>query len=148
MWPPRLHREHGPQGQPGRHWIALWTQNNVCELMDSYALPLEMYLSTRPLQEWLDRHWKYVVQNGRSLQSLYSQSCGDYALMYLIDRAKGRTLNEFLNRFKKHDYVNNDHKVGHMLKKLVEKELNWKKVCKCDYQQNACFSRCGIRHLL
>ena len=31
-----------PQGQPGRHWIALWTQNNVCELMDSY----EMYLST------------------------------------------------------------------------------------------------------
>ena len=116
--------------------------------MDSYALPLETYLSTRPLQVCLDRHWKYVVQNGRSLQSLYSQSCGDYALMYLIDRTEGRTLNEFLNRFKKHDYVNNDHKVGHMLKKLVEKELNWKKVCRCDYQQNACFSRCGVRHLL
>ena len=116
--------------------------------MDSYALPLETYLSTRPLQEWLDRHWKYVVQNGRSLQSLYSQSCGDYALMYLIDRAEGHTLNEFLNRFKKHDYVNNDHKVGQMLKKLVKKKLDWKKVCKRDYQQNACFSRCGVRHLL
>ena len=46
-----------PQGQRGRHWIAR-TQNNVCELMDSYALPLETYLSTRPLQEWLNRHWK------------------------------------------------------------------------------------------
>ena len=132
MWPPRLHREHGSSGSTGRHWIALWTQNNVCELMDSYALPLETYLSTRPLQEWLDRHWKYAVQNERSLQSLYSQSCGDYALMYLIDRAEGRTLNEFLNRFKKHDYVNNDHKVGQMLKKLVERELDWKKVCKCN----------------
>ena len=66
-----------PQNQLGRHWIALWTQNNVCELMGSYALPLKTYLSSRPLQEWLDRHWKYVVQNGRSLQSLYSQSCGD-----------------------------------------------------------------------
>ena len=137
-----------PQGQPGRHWIALWTQNNVCELMDSYALPLETYLSTGPLREWIDRHWKYVVQNGRSLQSLYSQSCGDYALMYLIDRAEGRTLNEFLNRFKKHDYVNNDHKVGQMLKKMIEKELDWKNVCKCDYQQNTCFSRCSVRHLL
>ena len=89
-----------------------------------------------------------MVQNGRSVQSLYSQRCGDYALMFLIDRAEGRTLNKFLNRFKEHDYVNNDHKVGHVLKKLVEKELDWKKVCKCDYQQNACFSRCGVRNLL
>ena len=68
--------------------------------------------------------------------------------MYLIDRAEGRTLNQFLNRFKEHDYVNNDHKVGQMLKKLVGKELDWKKVCKCDYQQNTCFSRCNVRHLL
>ena len=87
-----------------------------------------------------------MVQNGRSLQSLYSQSCGDYAMMYLIDRAEGCTLNEFLNRFKKHDYVNNDHKVGQMLKKLIE--LDWKNVCKCDYQQNTCFSHCSVRHLL
>ena len=28
-----------------------------------------------------------------------------------------------------------------MLKKLAEKEVRWDKVCKCDYQQNACFSR-------
>ena len=62
--------------------------------MDSYALPLETYLNTRPLQEWLDRHWKYVVQNRRSLQSLYSPSSGDYALMYVIVRAEGHNLNE------------------------------------------------------
>ena len=68
--------------------------------------------------------------------------------MYLIDRAEGRTLNEVLNRFKKNDYVNNDHEIDQMLKNLAEKELGWKKVCKCDYQQNACFSRCGVRHLL
>lgn len=137
-----------PQGQPGRHWIALWTQNNVCEIMDSYALPLETYLTTRPLQEWLDRHWKYVMHNGQSLQSLYSQSCGDYALFFLIDRSQGQTMNTFLNRFDKHDYVNNDHKVGQMLKKLIEKEVGWKQMCQCDYQQNACSSRCGVRHLL
>ena len=30
-----------PAGQPGQHWIALWTQDRVCEVMDSYGLPLE-----------------------------------------------------------------------------------------------------------
>ena len=30
-----------PHDQPGKHWIALWTQDNVCEILDSYALPLE-----------------------------------------------------------------------------------------------------------
>ena len=24
-----------PQDKPGRHWIALWTEGNVCEIMDS-----------------------------------------------------------------------------------------------------------------
>ena len=79
---------------------------------------------------------------------MYSQSCGNYALKYLIGRAEGHDSKEFLTQFKKHDCVNNNNKVGQMLKKLVEKELDWKKVCKCDYQQNAYFSRFGIRHLL
>jgi len=86
------------QGRPGRHWIALWTHDDVCEVMDSSALPLEMYLTTHPLREWLNRYWKYVVSNGKSLQSLYSQSCGDYALMFLIDRAEGKSLNTKLIR--------------------------------------------------
>ena len=50
--------------------------------------------------------------------------------------------------FDKHDYVYNDHKVGQMLKKLIEKELGWKELCKCDHRQDTCASRCGVRHLL
>ena len=30
-------------------------------------------------------------------------------------------MDKFLKRFDKHDYVHNDHKVGQMLKKLIEK---------------------------
>ena len=96
---------------------------NVCEIMDSYALPFETSLSTRPVQESLDPLWKYVVLNGRSLQWLYSQSSGDCTLMQLIDRAEGHNLIEFFNRFKKHDYLNDDHKVAQMFKKLIEKEV-------------------------
>lgn len=79
--------------------------------VSNHVLPLETNFSTRPL------HWKYVVQNRRSLQSLYSPSSGDYALMYVIDRAEGQNLNKFLNRFEKHNYVSNNHKVGQVLKK-------------------------------
>ena len=55
------------------------------EVMDSYGLSLEVYGTTDPIMEWLNRHFKYQMHNGRSQQSLFSQSCGDYALMYLID---------------------------------------------------------------
>ena len=30
-----------PHDQPGQHWLAVWTDHNVCEVLDSYALPLE-----------------------------------------------------------------------------------------------------------
>lgn len=88
-----------PHHMPGNHWIALWTKDNICEVMDSYALPLETYETTQSLVDWLNKHWKYVIYNKQSLQSLYSQSCGDYALMYLRDRARGQSLYDFLRKF-------------------------------------------------
>ena len=32
-----------PHDRPGQHWLAVWTDQNVCEVLDSYALPLETY---------------------------------------------------------------------------------------------------------
>jgi len=64
-----------PHDQPGQHWIALWTQNNVCEVMDSYALPLDVYHQATPLKQWVMKHCKYVVTNGSSLQGLHSKAC-------------------------------------------------------------------------
>ena len=42
-----------PHDQPGQHWLALWTDQNVCEVLDSYALPLERYEQATPLREWI-----------------------------------------------------------------------------------------------
>ena len=116
--------------------------------MEKVALPLEVYETARPLEDWLNTHWKYVVFNGQSLQSVYNQSCGDYALVYLIDRAEGRSTRQFEARFKKHDYLYNDHKVGQMLKKLIAKETMWDTVCKLKYHQDCNASLGGVRHLL
>ena len=145
--PPEYIVNTDPHYRGGRHWLALWTPSrDVCEVMDSYALPLESYASTEPLQDWLKSQWKHVIYSEQSLQSIYSKSCGDYALFYLKDRARGQSMNEFLRRFLKHHYVNNDHKVGQMLKKLIEKELEWDQECKMKHHQET--SRCGVRHLV
>ena len=77
-----------PHDEPGTHWIALWTEGNTCEIMDSYDISLDVYGTAEPLKDWLDRHFKFQVANGKTLQSLFSQSCGDYALMYLVAKKK------------------------------------------------------------
>ena len=42
-----------PHNRPGRNWLALWIHSgNVCEVIDSYALPLGSYETTEPLQDW------------------------------------------------------------------------------------------------
>ena len=87
-----------------------------------------------------------MIYNGQCLQSIYSKSCGDYAWFYLKDRARGQSMNEFLRGFSKHDYVNNDHKVGQMFKTLIGKVLEWDQVCKMKHHQET--SRCGVRNLV
>ena len=88
-----------PAGQPGQHWIALWTQNNVCEVMDSYGLPLEWYRTTRPIIDWITSHWKHWVTNGTTLQGLHSYACGRYCITYLKMKARGGSLQDFLALF-------------------------------------------------
>ena len=102
--------------------------------MDSYALPLESY-EVHPLIDWIEQYWKCVVTNGKSLQAVQDQSCGHYALIFLKEKARGHSLQDFLNLFSKHDYVESDHKVGQMLKTLIRDEVAWNKVCKSCYHQ-------------
>ena len=51
-----------------------------------------------------------------------TQSCGHYCFIYLQGKARGRSLQDFLNMFSQHDYIANDHKVGVMLKQAIERE--------------------------
>ena len=123
-----------PHDKPGKHWLEIWKDDNVCEIMDSYAMPLTYY-SAKSLEKWT-RQWKYVVTNGRALQSIRSNSCGHYCLFYLKAKARGGTLQEFFNCFSEKDYVSNDHKVDQMLKRLITDKVEWEKICKRPYKQH------------
>lgn len=43
-----------PADKPGQHWIGVWTENDTCELLDSYALPLSTYEFITPFLDWLN----------------------------------------------------------------------------------------------
>lgn len=32
-----------PAGEPGEHWLGIWTNRHTCEVFDSYGLPLSSY---------------------------------------------------------------------------------------------------------
>ena len=42
-----------PAGQPGQHWLGVWTTEKSCEVFDSFALDLNTYGTTAPLKTWL-----------------------------------------------------------------------------------------------
>ena len=68
--------------------------------------------------------------------------------MFPTDRAEGRSIDDFLNRFKKNDFVANDHKVGQMLKNLIVDQMTWCKICKTPCHQDMRGSSEGVHHLL
>ena len=105
-----------PTGQPGQHWLGVFTDGNTCEVFDSFALDLLTYGTTQTLKEWLRRHFKYVTHNGQSVQSLHNQSCGGHALMFLVAKSQGQTMSEFMKTWSRRDYVTNDHRVGQWVK--------------------------------
>ena len=136
-----------PSGQPGQHWLGVWTEENACEVFDSFALDLKTYGTTEALQTWLRRHFKYVTSNGQSVQSLHNQSCGGHALMFLVAKSQGQSLSSFLRTWSRHDYVANDHRVGQWVRELIFKERRWQAEARLLDDQDTCRSRNGVRHL-
>ena len=111
-----------PAGKPGDHWLGIWTKGDVCEVFDSYGLPLSTY--TDPdLQRWL-KQWKHLVQNQDTLQALDSQTCGHYAILYLKARVRGQRLQDFLARWRGDTLVLNDVRVSQDIQTLIKQALD------------------------
>ena len=106
--------------KPGQHWLGVWMKDNVCEVFDSYGLPLHYYKDPN-LQQWL-RQWKYVVSSNETLQALDSQTCGHYAYEYLKAKARGAGMTDFLAQWGP-DLVENDARVAEVIRSIVEREL-------------------------
>ena len=125
-----------PDGKPGRHWLALWTEAEDCELFDSFALPLQTYKDSDPLRYWIERHYNRCERNARPVQSITTQTCGYYALFYLMMKANGHSMEDFLSLFKEDDFLFNDNLVASWLEQLIEHDKKWSNVCTCFFRQH------------
>ena len=120
-----------PIDKPGSHWLAIFTEKHTCEIFDSYGLPLNWYKPS-DVVEWVCEHFANINSNAVTLQEMNSQSCGQYALMYLKAKARGQSMQDFISLFKKGDFVFNDHLVGEMIKPLLNSRVENLKCCKQD----------------
>ena len=75
-----------PAGEPGEHWLAIWTRNRVCEVL---------HVQESTVTSWF-KQWKEVITSDMTIQAMDSQTCGHYALMFLKAKAGGSSFPEFL----------------------------------------------------
>ena len=108
-----------PKGEPGQHWLGVWCEDNCCDIMDSYGLPLTHYQAPG-FHEWLSRYFTKIRRNAQTLQAVNSAACGDYALLYLKARVRGHSLEHFVSQFSTTNLVENDHVVGSIIQTLLE----------------------------
>jgi len=104
--------------KPGSHWISVFVENGHCEFFDSYGMPIKWYKPS-PLVNLIFKHYQVVSNNEGQLQATDSSTCGHHTLFYLFARAKGKTIDDFIAQFEYRQYVDNDHKIGEKLRKLV-----------------------------
>ena len=123
-----------PAGELGQHWLGLWTEQNKCEIFDSYGLPQHVYKDP-DLHQWWSQ-WKYPTRRDITLQAMDSQTCGHYVLFLLKARAQGQTYQDFLGRWSIDNLVLNDRKVAEDLKRVITREIQDEVDARPDGQSN------------
>jgi hypothetical protein len=104
-----------PQHKSGSHWVSIFIDvKGRGEFFDSFGLP--PIVATH--HEFLSRTCSTWTYNARSLQGFSSKVCGEYCVLYLVHRARGVTLQEFLWHFKGNNAKSNDKFVKNKFTKL------------------------------
>lgn len=92
-----------PDFKPGSHWVAIYIDKfRNGEYFDSYGLP--PFVSHH--QQFLRSNCKRLVYNTVEMQSLNSDVCGQYCLLYLYFRAHARSLADFQKLFSQNTLEN------------------------------------------
>lgn len=106
-----------PKYRPGQHWVAIYVDaKGRGEYFDSYGLP--------PFVTWHSlflskacKSWKY---NHDDLQALNSTVCEQYCVVYLLFKAHGYKLSDFLGQFTK-NCAENDEFVDYLFHRYAKK---------------------------
>lgn len=95
-----------PISKPGEHWVSIFiSQKRKGEYFDSFGLPP----SNQNIINFLKRNCKELKYNKHMIQSLFSNYCGQFCIMYVYHKANKKSLNFFLKLFnRKKPILNNN----------------------------------------
>ena len=91
--------------QPGSHWVAVYLEeNNKVTYFDSFGFPNfnQYFLNFLKINKVNE-----IIFNKFQLQSINSQTCGAYCVLFLKMRCHGYSLNDFMKLFS-NNKENND----------------------------------------
>lgn len=94
-----------PIHKSGEHWISIYiSKNKTAEYFDSFGLPP----NNKYIINFLERNCKKYVYNKQMIQSLFSNYCGQFCIMYAFFKGNFKSLKSFLKIFdSKKPYKNN-----------------------------------------
>lgn len=104
-----------PAHKPGTHWVAFYVpKRGPLEYFDSFGgQPRNKYF-----REFIKRHSKQSVWNGKRLQSDFTSVCGHYCCMFLHHRCSGRSMASFVKKFSNTKFKANDLAVLNLYSKI------------------------------
>lgn len=93
--------------KPGSHWIAIYLSlKGKAEYFDSYGI--------KPMHDEFIKFFKKqklakIIYNKIQLQNYFSTVCGQYCCVFLLQRSKNKTLENFIKTyFNKRNFEDND----------------------------------------
>lgn len=93
-----------PHNKPGTHWVAFYiNREGRCEYFDSYGLEPFILHHLHAIRA----NSKTMIWNTKPIQSMKSQLCGQYCVMFLYYKSRGYTMRQFQEMFT-NDYLKND----------------------------------------
>ena len=98
--------------EPGEHWVAVWLHGGRGEYFDSYGLPP----IKEHIEKFMKKHCRYYQWNRRVLQGILSNTCGHYCLYYILQKARGHSMDRICARFNTFSHYANDKRVEMLTK--------------------------------
>ena len=86
---------------PGSHWVALhFTKDRKCEYFDSYGRK-----PTKPILEYIAEYAKSYTYNNVCVQDLWTVSCGQMCLYFLIWRSKSISFKQIIESMRSDEFI-------------------------------------------
>jgi hypothetical protein len=101
--------------EKGEHWLSVfYDDQSNCQFFDSLGMGPEIY----NLDSFIIKTSKAAFTNKYAVQSIFSEYCGYYAILFVMIRSRNVSFRKFLEYFDK-DTFKNDLKIENLIKTFI-----------------------------